>query len=81
MTEDRMSPGGDRRVQGDSYSKVTRGWVRGSHSGIHSQLQPLGRGRKWSIRGRGRCRCKLLEAREGRFVKNFKMISVEGSGT
>lgn len=39
------------------------------------------RGKKWSIRGRGRCRCKLLEAREGRFVKNFKMISVEGSGT
>lgn len=41
MTADRFSPGRDQKVQGDTYSEVMRGEIWGSHSGIHSQLQPL----------------------------------------
>ena len=41
VAADEISPGRDRRVQGDSLSEATRGQVWGSRSGIHGQLQPL----------------------------------------
>ena len=41
MTTDRISPGRDQKVQGDTYSEVMRGEAWGSHSEMHSQLQSL----------------------------------------